>query len=94
MRELRHNDPSLFKGYVYRHNLQNAPRLHADGHTLNANNNKTREKKSRGTSILYFTDIPEQTQCATVCYIVNFGNCGFSFLRYNKQYFIINKFFS
>lgn len=57
MRELRHNDPSLFKGYVHRHNLQNAPRLHADGHTLNANNNKPQEKKKAEEPVFFILQI-------------------------------------
>lgn len=52
MREFRHNDPSLFKGYVHLHNLQDAPRLHTGKHTLNANNNKTQGGKSQ-YSLLY-----------------------------------------
>lgn len=52
MREHKHNDPSLFKGCVYLHNLQDASRLPAGGHTLNTNNNKTQRGKKRG-SILY-----------------------------------------
>lgn len=45
MRELRHNDPSLFKGCVHLHNLQDVPRLHTGRHTSNENNKKSQRKK-------------------------------------------------
>lgn len=89
MREFRHNDPSLFKGYVHLHNLQDAPRLHTGKHTLNANNNKTQggEKPVFFTLQIHLRKLSVQLFAIL---LINLATVALPFSHIVNRLFIIN----